>query len=96
MITISVCLSDLPKDKITTAPSNGKKYINLVCDLRKENDKFGNTHTLFVSQTKEQREAKEAKIYVGNGKEFIYKIQTAVTQTAPVIEEADLDEDLSF
>ena len=31
MITLSICLSDLPKEKIQTA-SNGKKYINLVVD----------------------------------------------------------------
>ena len=58
MITISVCLTDLPKEAIQTG-KNGKKYINLVCDKRKAESQFGETHTLYVSQTKEQREAKE-------------------------------------
>ena len=71
MITISVCLTDLPKEAIQTG-KNGKKYINLVCDKRKAESQFGETHTLYVSQTKEQREAKEDKVYVGGGKEFIF------------------------
>ena len=52
MITLSICLSDLPKEKIQTA-NNGKKYINLVVDKRKEEGKYGETHTLYVSQSKE-------------------------------------------
>lgn len=71
MITLSICLSDLPKEKIQTA-SNGKKYINLVVDKRKEAGKYGETHTLYVSQSKEEREAKEDKKYVGSGKEYVY------------------------
>ena len=39
MITLSICLSDLPKEKIQTA-NNGKKYINLVVDKRKDTGKY--------------------------------------------------------
>ena len=74
MITLSICLSDLPKEKIQTA-NNGKKYINLVVDKRKEAGKYGETHTLYVSQSKEEREAKEDKKYVGSGKEYVYNGQ---------------------
>ena len=35
MIKISICLSDLPKEKITTA-GNGKKYVDLVVSERRE------------------------------------------------------------
>ncbi|MDR0573024.1 MAG: hypothetical protein LBG96_03160 [Tannerella sp.] len=56
LINISVCLTDLPKDKIKLA-ANGKKYINLCLSGRKETGKYGETHTLFVSQTKEERQA---------------------------------------
>lgn len=69
MIVTSICLSDIPEAKITTA-SNGKKYVNIVIDERKEKDKYDNTHTAYLSQTKEEREAKQAKVYVGNGKEY--------------------------
>lgn len=74
MISLSICLSDLPKEKIQTA-NNGKKYINLVVDKRKEEGKYGETHTLYVSQSKEEREAKEDKKYVGSGKEYVYNGQ---------------------
>jgi len=74
MEIISICLSDIPKERITTA-SNGKKYINLVVDKKRETDRYGNTHTVYISQSKEEREAKKDKIYVGNGKEYIFNNQ---------------------
>lgn len=62
MIKLSICLSDLPKEKITTA-KNGKKYINLVMWENREVDKFGNTHSIQVNK----KEKEEPTIYVGNG-----------------------------
>ena len=82
MISLSICLSDLPKEKIQTA-SNGKKYINLVVDKRKEVGKYGETHTLYVSQSKEEREAKDDKKYVGSGKEYVYNGQQNNDSKAP-------------
>lgn len=79
MEVISICLSDLPKEKMTVG-KNSKKYINLVVDKKKEVDKYGNTHTVYVNQTKEEREAKENKIYVGNGKEYHFNNQQANSQ----------------
>ena len=69
MIVISLCADDL-KPHLTKSEKNGKYYINLVVDTKKETDQYGNTHTIYVSQSKEQREAKEPKKYVGNGKEY--------------------------
>jgi hypothetical protein len=70
LINISICLSDIPKDKIKEA-SNGKKYINLALASRKEVSKYGETHTLFVSQTKGEREYNIPVTFVGYGKEYI-------------------------
>ena len=93
LINISVCLSDLPKDKIKQA-ANGKKYINLVCASRKEVSQYGETHTVFVSQTKDEREANEAVIYVGSGKEYI---QQAVTpENVENMRQAQNHDDLPF
>ena len=66
MIQISLCLSDLPKDKIKQA-KNGKKYVNLILAERKEKSKYGETHTLMVSRTKEEREANPKTGFVGSG-----------------------------
>jgi len=72
MIVASICVDDIPKDLIKKSESNGKRYFSIVIDERKEADKFGNTHSVAMNQTKEQREAKEAKVYVGNGKEYLF------------------------
>ena len=71
MIVTSICLSDIPEDKITTS-GNGKKYVNIVVDQRKEKDQYDNTHTAYMSQTKDERQAKVPKKYVGNGKEYTF------------------------
>lgn len=82
LINVSVCLSDIPKDKIKLA-TNGKKYISLVVAQRKEVSQYGETHTVFISQDKVEREDKLDKVYVGGGKEFI---QTSAPITAEDIE----------
>lgn len=69
LITIGICLTDLPKEKMKRA-ENGKLYINLCVSQRREVDQYGNTHTVFVQQTKEEREARADKCYVGNGKAY--------------------------
>jgi hypothetical protein len=72
MITIDLCLSDLPNDACRRSVKNNKIYVNLVLSARREKDNFGNTHTIYVSQSKEQRENHEQKVYVGSGKETVY------------------------
>ncbi len=57
--------------------SNGKWYAKICCADRREQDQYGNTHTLYMSQTAEQRNAQTPKHYVGSAK-------AVVTQQAPV------------
>ena len=64
----SICLSDIPKDKITTSEKNGKKYLNIIIWVNDE-EKFGNIGSIQVSQSKDERDAKETKVYIGNFKE---------------------------
>jgi len=73
MIQISICLSDLPKEKIILSSKNQKKYITLNLAKRKEVSKYGETHTLYVPKSKEERET--PTVYVGSGKEFEPKPQ---------------------
>jgi hypothetical protein len=91
MQVISLCLSDLPKEKITTA-ANGKKYISIVVDSRKEPDKFGNDLTVAINQSKEERAAKQPKKYVGSGKTYTFGADNKPAQTSKApepIKEAD-------
>lgn len=73
MITLSICIEDLDMAKATLS-KNGKKYLNLVIDKRKEVGKFGDTHSVTYSQSKEQREAKQSKEYVkgATAKEYVF------------------------
>jgi hypothetical protein len=84
MIIIDICLSDIPEWSRKKA-NNGKVYAKFCIVERKEKDKFENTHTVYMNQTKEQREAKEAKSYVGAGK--------VLTFNAPVQNDAPRTDD---
>lgn len=98
MITISICLSDIPAEARHKA-NNGKIYANFCIDERKEPDKLGNTHSVWISQTKEERQAKTEKKYVGSGKEYKFNSSNAGNQQTPGIDnfppQAD-DDDLPF
>lgn len=72
MILLNICISDLPTESIRVG-KNGKSYINLICDERREVSQYGETHTITLSQSKEEREDKVAKVYVGGGKEYIFE-----------------------
>ena len=93
MINISICLSDIPaKDR--KQGKNGKWYCNLVVGEKKETDNYGNTHYVAMSKTKEQREANEPTVYIGNGKEYIKQSEVIenkeVTKSEPLIDDNDL------
>jgi len=66
VINLSINLSKIPKSAIV----KGKKgsYVNLTLGVNNEQDQFGNDGGVAIGQTKEQREAKEPKVYLGNGK----------------------------
>jgi len=69
IISFSLLLEDLnaiPSDKTV----KGKKgsYIPLSLFINDENDKFGNNVSIQLNQSKEERDAKAAKTYLGNGK----------------------------
>jgi len=50
LVEISLCLSDLPKDKIFEY--NGKKYIKLKVVKKREVDQYGKTHYVEVDMWK--------------------------------------------
>jgi ACT domain-containing protein len=68
MMTGSICLTDIPKEKITVSEKNGKKYLNIVIWINDEPDKYGNDASIQVSQLKEERESKQKAVYIGNAK----------------------------
>lgn len=87
MIVVSIDVTKIDKSKLVDG-KNGQKYYSLVVDELRTPDKYDNTHTVYQNQSKEERAAKTAKVYIGNGKEFKFNQQSApqqqVQQSAPV------------
>ena len=67
LININLCLSDIPREKIFTS-KNGKQYLSICVTERKEPDNYGNDLTAYVNQTKEEREAKQPRQFIGTAK----------------------------
>jgi hypothetical protein len=82
IINISIDLNKIDKSRIKQH-TNGAKYYAMTVDTKREPDQFGNTHTVYDSPTKEEREAKTPKNYLGSGKEFVFGGQQAAAQSAP-------------
>ncbi len=85
MEVLSICLSDIPKGEIKKA-DNGKFYCNIVVQKMKEKDKYDNDLTIYMGQTKEQRDANEGKNYIGKGK--TYEFTGVKTPSAEEIQSA--------
>jgi len=64
IIKASINLSEIPKDKII--PGKKGKYLPITITINDESDQFGNQGPIVVAQTKEERDAKEKKTYLGN------------------------------
>ena len=69
MRLLGICLSDIPKDKMRQG-KDGKIYVNIIVTEMKQADMYGNDLTVYVQQTKEEREDKMVKSYIGKGKTF--------------------------
>ena len=66
IVNASIYLSKITKSKIVD--KNGKKWLSISIVLNDEPDQFGNTVQISENQTVEERNAKEKKNYLGNGK----------------------------
>ena len=99
IVKASINLSAIPKDKIF----KGKKgsYLPITITLNDELDQFGNQGPVVVEQTKEERDAKAPKTYLGNVK-VVWSNGTNVepaprdTNSAPATAPAAAQDDLPF
>ena len=96
IIKTSINLNSIPKDKIIQGKKG--KYLPITITLNDELDQFGNQGPVVVDQTKEERDAKEAKTYLGNVKVVWTNgnnvepapRDNAPAQPAPVADDKDL------
>ena len=66
IIATSIDLTKIPKDKIIDGAKG--KYLPITITINDEIDQFGNQGPVIVRQTKEERDAKTEKVYLGNVK----------------------------
>lgn len=95
LINLSICLTDIPKNRIKLA-NNGKKYLAITVQDLREADEYGNTHSLFVTQTKEEREAKEKRTYIGRGKAVVFENARPSAEQVAEMPISDDTNDLPF
>ncbi len=99
IIKTSINLNNIPKDKIFVGQKG--KYLPITITLNDEVDQFGNQGPVVVEQTKEERDAKAAKTYLGNVKVVWTNGQNVDTaprdmNSAPASAPAAAEEDLPF
>ena len=64
IIKTSINLTNIDKSKVIEGKKG--KYLPITITLNDEVDQFGNQGPVVIAQTKEEREAKTAKTYLGN------------------------------
>jgi len=88
LVSISLDVTKINKSELITGEKG--TYLNLTVSLNDEADKFGNTVSAWQSQTKEQREAKVNRTFLGNGK-VLFDSDGAKTSPPPVQQEVEED-----
>ena len=66
LINVSLRVDKLPKEKFVSG-KDGAVYYNFTIGVNDESNQYGQNVSATDSQTKEEREAKKAKTYLGNG-----------------------------
>tara|TARA_R110000868_G_scaffold361730_1_gene623739 strand:- start:718 stop:1029 length:312 start_codon:yes stop_codon:yes gene_type:complete len=66
IIKASINLNEIPKHKIIDGKKG--KYLPITITINDEVDQFGNQGPVTVEQSKEERDSKSAKVYLGNVK----------------------------
>lgn len=96
IINASIELTKIDKTKIFE--KDGRKYLSITISVNDET-KFGNNVGISHNQTKEEREAKTPKVFIGNGKVSWTdgNIQVAEKEnTNPIPISDEVDNDLGF
>lgn len=69
LIAVKIDLNKIDKEKHLYKGQKGL-YLDLDVWVNDEPDQYGNDASVSINQSKEQREAGEKKVYVGNGKKL--------------------------
>jgi len=69
LLAVSIDLTKIDKSQIVEG-KNGGKYVNVTLSVNDTEDQYGNNVSLWQSQSKEEREAKANRVFLGNGKKL--------------------------
>ena len=70
----SICLSDIPEECIRTSEKNGKKYLNIEVNDRREPSQYGHTHYIKASVKAADRKD-GVNYFIGDLKPSMYNDQ---------------------
>jgi len=95
IINLSIRVDKLPKEKFVMG-KDGAVFYNCTLNINDEANQWGQNVSLTDSQTKEEREAKKAKNYLGNGTVVWTdgSVKAIKKENAPQKEDAALANDL--
>ena len=71
LISCSIDLTSITGEKVVVH-ENGKQYYHFIVEERKEAGQYGDTHMIYEKQTVEEREVRESRVFIGQGKEFTF------------------------
>ena len=101
IINASINLNDIPKDKIINGAKG--KYLPITIVLNDDFDKFGNQGPITVGQSKDERDSKAPKVYLGNvkvlwtnGQNVNVAPKDGQQQSTPAKKVAMVEDDLPF
>jgi|TARA_B100000497_G_scaffold24166_1_gene28382 hypothetical protein len=94
LINLNINVENLPKEKFV----KGKKgvYYNFTISVNDDTNQFGQNVSAFDSQTKEEREAKKPKQYIGNGRVLWTDGKSTKAQQEAQPQDNDNNVDLPF
>ena len=65
------------------------KWVNYTISVNEETDQYGNNVSMYVEQTKEERDAKAKRTYIGNGKVFWTDGRIQIAKTKQDLEQSN-------
>lgn len=99
LINFSLKGHQLPKERWIKG-KDGAMYMNLTVAINDDVDNYGNNVVVTCAQTKEERERKDKKTYLGNGRVVWYNGQEPKVvkdnQDKPKVTNGDEDNGLDF
>lgn len=66
LLSMSIDLTKIEESKVIE--KNGKRWLNLTVSISDKTDNYGNNANVSINQSKEEREAKAPKTFLGNAK----------------------------